>query len=431
MIRLKPTPDAALECPRCRVKLTPDGWLITGMRNLAELRCAGCGGEFYGDLPAGQALYTPILLDKQTGAVYDNYGVGWFSGWLADSYANRTSESLGFKVKKFAKIERKVVLLNCLDVLYGHSLLKLLNAQYYLTRADIDLIILAPRFLEWMLPDGAAEWWIVDLPLRRGTEWNDWLAGEIEKRLAPFDEVFLSAAFSHPHQNDFDIERFTKVKPFALEDWSKFIERPRVTFIWREDRFWKSAGAQISGGFGRIKRRLGKSANPADEQLRKVISFAESLRADVPALDFAVVGLGEAKGLPEWIADLRLTEIDAAAERRWCERYASSHVVVGVHGSNMLLPSAHAGATVEIISADRQGNFLQDILFRGSDIRETFFRYRFVPPSTAPAELAALTASMLRFEDFRQLMSPEFCRHGEELDLTKWLFKPRHSGKID
>jgi hypothetical protein len=50
-----------------------------------------------------------------------------------------------------------------------------------------------------------------------------------------------------------------------------------------------------------------------------------------------------------------------------------------------------------------------------------FFRYRFVPHSTAPGELARLASIVLRYEDFRRLMSPEFCRHRDEYDLEKWL----------
>ena len=400
------------------------------MRNLAELRCRRCGDEFYGDLPSGQALYTPILLNKSTGAVYDDYGVGWFADWLGESYARRTNEPLRFEIKKFSKIEKKVVLLNCLDTLYGHSLLKLLNAQYYINRSDVSLIVLLPPFLEWLLPDGAAQAWIVDLPLRRGTEWNDWLAREINERLEPLTDVFLSVGFSHPHADDFEIERFTRTKPFRLESWAESVGKPCVTFIWRDDRLWESPAGEYPDRFGKIKRRFGKGRKRTQNQMEKVIRFAEHLRAEIPSLDFAVAGLGEAGGLPRWISDLRLTDLDADAERAWCSRYASSHVVVGVHGSNMLLPSAHAGAVVELIGEDRLGNFLQDILFRPSDFREMFFRYRFVPHSTAPEELARLAASVLRYEDFRRLMSPEFSRHRENYDFRQFQ-SPRGGGQID
>ncbi|HLM01755.1 MAG TPA: hypothetical protein VK400_11925, partial [Pyrinomonadaceae bacterium] len=297
MIRLKPDTEISHECPYCLLRLveTYPYWLITGMRNLASLQCPRCGSDFYGDLPSGQALYTPILLDGKTGGTHDKFNAPWFAEWLRESYANRTSEPLRFEVKKFSEIEKKVVLLNCLDTLYGHSLLKLLNAQYYINRPDLSLILLVPPFLEWLIPDGAAQAWIVDLPLRRGTEWNDWLAREINERLAPFEEVFLSVGFSHPHADDFEIERFTRVKPFALENWAESAAKPCITFIWRDDRLWESAASGESRNrFGKIKRRFGKRPERTADQLQKVIRFAEHLRAEIPALDFAVAGLGAA-----------------------------------------------------------------------------------------------------------------------------------------
>ncbi len=423
MIRLKPVLEIPpRECPNCHSTLIASDWLITGMRNLADFYCPQCENEFYGDLPSGQGLYTPILLDKKSRAVVDNYNAAWFSGWLVDSYANRTKELLRFEVRKLSKVKNKAVLLNCLDTLYGHSLLKLLNAQHYIDRQpDVSLIVLLPPFLEWLLPDGVAEAWVIDLPLRRGTEWNDWLADEISERLKSFSEVYLSVAFSHPHIEDFDIERFTRVSPFPLENFGKYQNSPVITFIWREDRLWETESRPTSGRFKKIKQRFGISQERTDEQLRKVIKFAECLRSEFSSLDFAVAGIGKANGLPDWISDLRLTKLDVETERAWCGRYAKSHLVVGVHGSNMLLPSAHAGGVIELIGEDRQGNFLQDILFRRSDSREMFFRYRFVPHSSTPEDLARLASTMLRYEDFRRLMSPEFCRHREKYDFEQWL----------
>jgi hypothetical protein len=428
MIRLKPVLETlSLDCPHCGTPLEARGFLIPGMRNLADFHCLRCGGAYYGDLPAGQGLYTPALLDQKTGVVFGDAGAArWFSDWLSDSYRQRTAEPLGFEVRKFGEIKRKVILLNCLDTLYGHSLLKLLNAQYYLDcKIDYSLIVIVPPFLEWLLPEGVAEAWIVDLPLRRGIEWNDWLAAEIARRLESLTEVFLSVAFSHPHSKDFDIERFTRVAPFALESFAERSKSPTVTFIWREDRLWETENTMNAVDFAKLKRLFGSVENRIAEQTRKTVSFAECLRQSFPRVDFAVAGLGVTGKFPGWMTDLRLTKLNAEAERKWCERYAASHVVVGVHGSNMLLPSAHAGSVIELLDEMRQGNFLQDILFRGVDTREALFRYRFVPPSTPPESLTQTVSNLLRYEDFRRLMSPEYCRHRENSDLADWLMKER------
>lgn len=414
-VPLHPATEAAHDvCPHCRASLSVEGWHIPGMRNLADLRCAGCGREFYGDLAAGQALYTPMLIEKETGVVHDAHDVGWFAGWLRDAYARRTDAPLPFDVRECLPITRPVVLLNCLDTLYGHSLLKLLNAQYYLDRRrDVDLVVLVPSFLAWMVPDGVAQVWTVGLSLRRGTEWNEWLAREIRRRVEAFESVSLSVALSHPRADDYQIERFTRVAPFPFGEWDARLTRPAVTFIWRDDRPWVApheGDAAPARRRKRLGRLIGRTSRPSDMQRRMVSALATRLRRDCPALDFAVTGLADAAGgekLDAWIKDMRRPEMNDEEERRWCKRYAESHVVVGVHGSNMLLPSGHAGAVVELIGPERWGNFTQDILFRQpDDCREMFFRYRFLPLSTTPREVAQLVGSILRGrESFRQLMN--------------------------
>jgi hypothetical protein len=406
MIRLHPLTDAPHDCPHCGATLQIVGWHIPGMRNLAELRCEVCGREFYGDIAAGQALYTPMLLEKASGVVHDAHGVEWFARWLRDSYAQRASDPLNFTQEELAPVTRHVVLLNCLDTLYGHCLLKLLNAQHYLDhQPDLDLIVIVPSFLRWLVPAGVAQIWTIDLPLRRGTEWNDWLAREIQRRVGAFENASLSVALSHPRPDDYDIERFTRIKPFPLDEWEERMERPTVTFIWREDRLWR-APQDAHARAKRFGRLFNAEENGVEKQLRLVIALAESLRAVHQGIDFAVAGVGAHGRLPDWIADMRRSEVDVGTEREWCARYAASHVVVGVHGSNMLLPSAHAGGVVELIGAERWGNYLQDILFRAGDAREMFFRYRFMPDSTAPAALAQVTDSVLAsFGAFQHLMS--------------------------
>jgi hypothetical protein len=420
MIRLHPLPDTDHLCAYCQVPLETLGWYIPGMRNLASLRCPACAREFYGDLAAGQALYSPQLLEKETGRVHDAHNVEWFAGWLREAYARRASEPLPFEVQERRPLTRAVVLLNCLDTIYGHALLKLLNAQYYLDhRPDVDLILMIPRCLVWMIPEGVAQVWVVDLPLRRGTEWNDWLGHEIHRRMEAFEAAFLSVAFSHPHPDDYDIERFTRVNPFPLDEWAARLKRPTVTFIWRDDRLWRAPLDASSTYLEKAKQRFRRAAsNPLRGQRRLVCELAERLKQEWPALDFAVAGLGRAGDFPGWITDLRRTAIDSAIEREWCARYASSHVVCGAHGSNMLLPSAHAGATVELLGSERWGNYLQDILFRRGDCRETFFRYRFVPETTTPAMLADLLNLLLRkHHGLQLLMSPQYCKHGIDYRL--------------
>lgn len=424
MIRLSPHPDAFHRCVHCQCPLEVRGWCIPGMRNVADLQCAQCGRSYYGDLLAGHGLYFPMLLEKVSGQVHDQQGVGWFANWFRDSYAQRQNTPTQITIENIRQLKRPL-LLNCLDVLYGHCLLKLLNAQYYIDHTpEYDLVILIPRFLRWVVPEGAAAIWSVDIPLRQGKVWNDGLDAELHRMLGHFKEVYLSKAFSHPHHNDYGIARFTRVAPFPMEEWENRLKRPRVTFIWREDRLWTTPvqSRQLDGRIRSALRRWGgRKKTPAMEQEASVALLAEHLRQQVKNLEFAVAGFGDAGRLPAWIKDMRTRHMDSAQERTWCEQYANSHVVVGVHGSNMLLPSAHAGASIDLMPEDRWGNMLQDILFRTADEREMMFSHRFLPISTGPTELAAIIWSLLvHHGDMLINMHPDFCNHVARHDPDKW-----------
>ena len=347
---------------------------------------------------------------KRPGRFTPGAGENWFSDLLRSSYQNRrAAAAVGLEAEQFRPVQRPL-LLNCLDAFYGHALLKLLNAQFYLDqRPDKDLVLLIPRYLRWLAPDGAAAIWQADLPLKRGAEWNDGLAAEIQKRVAEWPQCDLSVAFSHPHPDDFQIERFTRVVPFPLSEWKQRAQKPTVAFIWREDRLWTRPASPVRArrGLQKVLRRVGAAKSPRDEQQRQVIALAKILRDAWGDLDFTVVGLGEAGGLPDWMEDQRSRALDGNRERDWCRLYARSHVVVGVHGSNMLLPSAHAGATVEIVPNDRWGNLAQDILTPATDPREALCRCHFVPQDSPPGDAARIILSLIHeLPSFLQ----NFCR---------------------
>lgn len=434
MIRLHPIPDTHHTCTYCHVGLEVQGWYIPGMRNLAHLFCPQCQRTYYGDLPVGHGIYYPMLLQMDSGVVHDSLGVPWFSKWLRDSFAQRKSEPVNLKVEE-VRPARKAILLNCLDALYGHCLLKLLNAQYYLDhRPDLGLIVLVPRFLRWLVPDGVASIWTVDLPLNRGTEWNDWIATEIHRRVEKLEECWISVAFSHPHPDDFDIERFSRVKPFQVDEWEKRLDRPTVTFIWREDRLWfserRNCAQRIQKHLGRLTTRILSHNGDVKGQSQRVIALAELLKDQFAELDFAVLGLASPGGFPGWISDLRHIKPDDTVERSWCRRYASSHVVIGVHGSNMLLPSAHAGAVVELMPPKRWANVLQDFLLRSGDLRETLFRYRILPISILPDELVQTVAYLVTGHYSMILnMHRELCDH-RFLDRIPTRYEARRQQRV-
>ncbi|HEY7161544.1 MAG TPA: hypothetical protein VH815_09810, partial [Acidobacteriota bacterium] len=303
--------------------------------------------------------------------------------WLRESYKNRTSKPIGFTVTELRPV-RKPILLNCLDTLYAHCLYKLLNAQYYIDHCpDYDLIVMIQPFLGWMIPEGTAQIWSVDLPLRKGTDWNDWLASEIKNRITKYSECMFSVALPCPHPDDVNIERFAKIPAFDLSTWDQTSSSPVITYIWRDDRVW------------------------SNRQKKNVIELEQLLRKQFPKLDFAVAGVGQCTNLPDNILNLTFEKLDDNAERKLCERYAKSHIAIGVHGSNMSLPSALAGSVIVLIGEDRYGNVIQDFLINETDVRSALVRYRLMPLTSSPEEITAVASSLIQklpgiFMNFRR-----------------------------
>ena len=413
MITLHPKPDYIQKCPFCDSLLEVKGWHIPGMRCLADLRCPKCKKEFFGDLLVGHALYYPQLLEKDTGMVHDPYNINWLSTPFKESYQKRNSKQLEFKEEIYRQI-KKPILLNCLDFLYGHSLLKLLNAQYYIDHAsDHDLIVMVPDFLRWLVPDGVAAIWTIKFPLDSGTQWSDWLDKEIHNKLDMFNDVKISVAYSHPHPDFYDIQRFSRVAPFELENWYRKNKPMNITFIWREDRLWNSNSLRIKL-VRKFFKLIGSSNNNnvmLGEQKKKIIRVAKNVMKIRDDIQFSIVGIGKFGEFPSWINDLRSTQINSLTERNWCELYSKSHIVIGVHGSNMLLPSAHAGSTIALMPIDRWGNVIQDFLVKQYDTRKALLLYRCLPISIHDNELVEVIHRLLINGFNEQTMSKNFTSH--------------------
>jgi hypothetical protein len=409
MTPLHPIPIDSRVCPHDRSPLDVVGWYMPGMRRMADLRCRNCAREFYGDLPSGWGLYYPCLIEKETAEVHSN-GPDWYSRGLRDAYRQRgaTSTPVGFTVEQFKPL-RRPVLLNVLDGLYGHSILPLLGAQHYLDHTpDFDLVVMVPKLLRWMVPQGCAQVWTLDVPLRRGAEWNDWVAGEIRRRveetLPEAPQWWLSLAFPFPHPAEFSIERFTGVRPFDYQNWrpdGSAESWPIVTFIWRDDRTWPDPASFRTVARLALKGARRVSSGVVDAALgsaqrRRVVRLGERLRRTFPKVDFGVVGPGRARGLPAWMKDLRATSFNPQQERDWCRRYAASHLVIGIHGSNLILPSAHAAGMIELVPPDRWPNLATTVAAPTTDVEHGLFRYTFLPAGTRPAEVAAVATHHLR-----------------------------------
>ena len=394
MIEIKPTLQYQADCPHCRKLLTPTITLWQGMHICVESTCSGCGAEIVEELRTGHAVAGACQFDLDTA---EAFGDEWIKSWFGRTllYTLQNPENTPVEVvKEILQPRQRVIILNCIDYLYGHSLLKLLNAQRHLEQHKAyGLIVIVPKFLRWMVPKGVAEIWTVNIPLKQGQKYFSQFNQFMQKELERFEEVQISEAYSHPSQ--FDITQFTSV---PKHDFTQ--QRFNITFIWREDRPW------CSHWLYRILRKLNLLDWALVLQNWKIHRLMSQLKAKIPEANFVVAGLGRKTRFSGWIEDCRVDVFDENTERQLCKVYSDSRIVIGVHGSNMLLPSGHAGMTIDLMPDDRWGNFAQDILYQETDSRLAGYRYRYLLAQMKIGKLADITVAMLSgFDQFRQLMT--------------------------
>ena len=371
VIKIHPEIEFTARCPVDRAKLTAKWIVIPGMRILVDATCPRCGARYYADLPVSHALWNASTFNRDTLEQYNSREENWFSEHLRSSFRDCDGSTIVPVVHKFFHAER-IAVLNCLDFLYGHSLLKLLNAQRHLDAADrLGLCVLVPAQLVHLVPQGVAEIWEFPLPLKASWKWFPSLARWVAETIAERKECFLSRAFSHPSNRTFDLARFVR----DLPDVSALIgeHQPVILFSYREDRLW---GASL------------------EEQEANLNELCAQLSAAVPHMAFVLVGFGrrnQVRVANANVVDLRATEFNVETDRLWLAAMQRADCSIGVLGSNMLLPSGLSKATVDLVPRHRSYNLFQDILFTetGADVRTSFLRYRFLYGNETLSDLRA------------------------------------------
>lgn len=405
VIDLKSPPESTNECPNCERPLKGQGPVITGMRALLRSQCSGCGDVYYEDLPVGHGRLYPCLLDAETGKVFPREDGDWFARWIQASFKHRHSKRWEIDIDRRSNLDRPLIL-NCLDVLYGHSLLKLLNASYHLNQdGELDLVVFVPKNLEWMVPGGVAEVWSINAPYDPDCQWNDWFKEKVAGLIDAHSEVYLSGGKFLHGLNSIEIERYTSTKPFDPSAWEE--GSPTITYIWRPDRIWGPKSARLLKAFW---AHLPVRSCPAivengitELHERHLSRFFRHLGRMMPEADLRVAGVGS-PDVPSGVENYCYPDPTDKEEHRLCSVYGTSNLVIGVHGSHMILPSAHAGSTLELLPSGRLGNITQDILSPVRSPRELLFRHRFVPLRTRPKVVAEWATGLI--ESYPRVAAP-------------------------
>ena len=115
---------------------------------------------------------------------------------------------------------------------------------------------------------------------------------------------------------------------------------------------------------------------------------------------YSVAGLGKSGRFPSFINDHRVVFFNEESEKKLCRVYAESVLIIGVHGSGMLLPSAHSGMTICLMPSKRWGNFEEDILLTENDVRLALFQKRIVPLNMCILDICDMAVDMIKGRNY-------------------------------
>jgi hypothetical protein len=409
MIRLKPFVDLDIPCPSCKRSNRQGDWLMTGMHVMTKMECPHCGHRFYSEVPVNAGSFYPGVINADTGEREDSMPFeNWYLNGLVHAYKNRSQENISIEIETNRQLGlRPVLILNTIDATYGHAVYELFNASYYLLKKEFDLVILVQKQLRWLVPDGAAQVWVADIPFSKAVNWFDKLDQRIKELLKDMNDVFICHSFVQTDSHDFNIKDYARINPFPLDKWDERLANPTLTFIWRTDRFWKRVLPRSVDN--RYSRKLfPKTINALRKRLQFnwILEFSEKLKEQIPSVDFAIAGMDDGKPkLPSWIKDYRHPVHEDATAKKQAERYAESHLVVGCNGSSLLLPGCLSGGVINIVPPGMWAVSAGSFPFRITDIGDTNFRYVMIPDEISIPRLVSIIISVLRDRSYIQIQA--------------------------
>ena len=390
LIQIHPKVIYKKHCPNCSKILFLENIKWHGPHIIAFSKCKNseCLKEYCFNLPIGQGYVTPIIFN-----LTDDFQVSNINSWyykIFEEIFNPQSISIDLKIESYSEISKNdnVIIVNALDkVCWGHNFgritnIPILSEEY----TKYKIIVITEEKFKWLLPDGVAEVWYAILPSTNGVQkYYPELDKNINRQIKRFQRVLVASTYNYP--NIVDIYKHIKIKPHNINNDENYI-----TFIWREDppRFWIKSKLLLKFSKFSLILFLFKIA-----QKRKIITLMKMIKYQIPEAQFTVAGLGSFGRFPKWITDKRITSFNNDAEFEQCKIFAKSKLTVGVHGSNMLLPSSLSGSCIVLMPKGRWGGYLQDLVFNESNVRLAFFKKRVFPVSISTIDLAEICCHMV------------------------------------
>ncbi len=426
MLEIYPAPNLIFTCHNCNKKdQAAIELLFPGKAVLAKTWCKHCNSTSYYSYPTGHFLGFPVSFNEKE-ANYHPRAHLWLAQPLIESFQNDEKKTNVTIEKIIHKKAEQAILLNCLDSCYGHVFHKMMNALLHLKhQPEMGLVLLIPKSFLWLVPDGVAEVWHIDISLRDSDNWISNLDSFVKTEMKRFQKVYLSLAFTHLESTNLDLSTLTKTKKFDLVKFDSL--PPTITFICREDRVWLNNYLENFLFLAAVKFKLLRYFQPyfVRRQNHLFSKAAKKINKRIKNVRFLAVGIGKTGSLGKNITDHRheggvMTE---AEEKQWCALYAQSHIVIGIHGSNMIIPTSLSAGFIELLPRYKIPHLTEEVTPPHAG-RYRHFLGRFLDQFSSTRLLALNAISMLTDFRYFYVNTEKKFTHPQILDDVETLYGP-------
>jgi len=380
---IKPFQSLEFPCPNCNKTLKTKENHFLGLAFFAETYCETCEKRFWYSLPIRHFRVFPLVLNTEKKEVfYPKKRADWLNQDIIQSFYQKKYKQA--KIKKIIFQEAKeAYFLNCLDSVYGHTLWTLFNDILF--QKDKKVIVLIPQNFAYLFPLGnVCEVWLLENDLQDFKflmpNLDKWIKNELQR----FEKVDLVYADFYPFANEKKVIEIFKEKPFDLANFSK---KPfKIAFVLREERFWLNTNWEyfLFRLFVVFKLKFLKSYFLWKQNFL-FNRLAKLLKNEFESIEIYAIGLGKSQKLSEKINDFRSPKPSIEEEKKWNKTASQSHLVIGVHGSGLLAPTALSAGFIELLPPHRIANFGEaNILIDKKHPRFTNFLQRSLPLNSNP-----------------------------------------------
>lgn len=390
---LYPPEPSSKKCLWCGATASIKDWAIPGLWVMGLFQCSGCDRSIWSDLDYGVGALAPIQIDADTSEGRRLNGHQWYVDLTTRAYQSRVSKPVTISVEGNNDI-RTGLLFNCLHPWWGDTVSLILRTNL-LKDSGIPIIVLTTRDAAWLIPNYVSQTWIVEDNVSSSVIWNEGLAQSVKELASRFESLQIPTVFQPANLTREDIECLTGVAPFKRSDWMDV--EPTFGFVYRSDRCWIPPVNFLSKLPERLKKIIKQRYTDEQQQMKQLIQCFQQVKRCIPNARFVCFGLRDknrVEPLPNWIEDHRTSVVGVRENKMWCEMAAKCHVIVGVLGSHMTLPSFYAGSVVDLMPQYMASLVLTDIGIVCNDTREALFLYRVIPSSIDSFDLASVIVSI-------------------------------------